>query len=140
MTYHVNSCQIQDQVTKRKIGSGDLQSGVYVFQPIEAGSSSAVLGREDHTDLWHARMGHPSSQSLQRISHLLSGSFNFNKLSYCDVCHRSKQCRLSFDQSDNKANEPFGLIHFDLWGKYHTPSHNGSHFFLTIVDDYIRGT
>lgn len=25
-------------------------------------------------------------------------------------------------------------------GKYHTSSHNGSHFFLTIVDDYTRGT
>ena len=29
----------------------------------------------------------------------------------------------------------FLLIHFDIWGRYSTPSHTGAHYFLTIVDD-----
>lgn len=45
-----------------------------------------------------------------------------------------------FSQSDNKVETSFALIHSDLLGKYHTASHNGSHYFLTIVDDYTRGT
>lgn len=140
VTYQVNSCLIQDQARKMMIGSGKLHNGVYVLQPEEAGSCSVAHGKEDHTLLWHARMGHPSSQSLQRISSSLSSSLDLSRLDCCDVCHRAKQCRLSFDQSDNKAVEPFNLIHCDLWGKYHTPTHNGAQFFLTIFDDCTRGT
>ncbi|GAU27524.1 hypothetical protein TSUD_147180 [Trifolium subterraneum] len=46
--------------------------------------------------------------------------------------------RPSFHLSNNKAEAPFNLIHCDVWGKYHTPSHSGIHYFLTIVDDYTR--
>lgn len=56
------------------------------------------------------------------------------------TCHKAKQCRLTFSHSMNKAKEPFSLIHCDIWGEYHTASSNGCHFFLTIVDDYTRGT
>lgn len=81
-----------------------------------------------------------SFDSCLVVSYLFKVNFNLNKLDCCDVCHRSKQCRLPFSQSYNKAKEPFGLIHCDLWGRYHTASHNGSHYFLTIVDDFTRGT
>lgn len=39
-----------------------------------------------------------------------------------------------------KLTHPFDLIHYDLWGKYHTATYNDSHYFLTIVDDYSRGS
>lgn len=42
--------------------------------------------------------------------------------------------------SNNKADTPFDLTHYDLWGKYHTTTYNDSHYFLTIVDDYSRGS
>lgn len=31
-------------------------------------------------------------------------------------------------------------MHVDLWGKYSTPTRNGYHYFLTIVDDFSRTT
>ena len=31
-------------------------------------------------------------------------------------------------------------LHIDLWGPYHTPTHDGYHYFLTMVDDYSRST
>lgn len=34
----------------------------------------------------------------------------------------------------------FYLIHVDVWGPYHTVTHQGMHYFLTIVDDYSRFT
>lgn len=85
-------------------------------------------------------MGHPSAQVLQSLAHLFGCSFDLNKMDCCDICHRSKQGRVPFTHSNNKAREPFELIHCDPWGRYHTPSHNGSHYFLTIVDDFTRGT
>lgn len=94
MTYHANYCVIQDQTTKRMIGSCDLHGGVYVLKKAIKGSSLAVVQRD--TRLWHARMGHPSTQVLQSLSHMFRCSFNLNKVDCCDICHKSKQCRLPF--------------------------------------------
>jgi len=38
----------------------------------------------------------------------------------------------------SRADRPFSLIHCDLWGKYHTASLGGCHYFLCIVDDFNR--
>ena len=32
------------------------------------------------------------------------------------------------------------MIHVDTWGPYHTKTHNGQRYFLTLVDDYTRST
>lgn len=112
VTYTVNSCQIQDLKLK-KIGSGELQNGVYVIKIPTTRSSLAVIDK-DITCLWHARLGHPSNHSLQCISSFLNCNLDFNKLPCCDVSHKSKQCRLSFNHSVYKAKESFGLIHCDL--------------------------
>nr|KYP44594.1 Retrovirus-related Pol polyprotein from transposon TNT 1-94 [Cajanus cajan] len=136
VTYHANYCVIQDQTTKRTIGLCDLHDAVYVLKRTTQGTSLVVV-RRDATTLWHARMGHPSTKTLQKcLSRLLKCSFDFNKVDCCDICHKSKQCRLPFNQSDNKARKSFALMHCDLWGKYRTASHTGSHYFLTIVNDH----
>ena len=56
----------------------------------------------------------------------------------CDVCHWAKQTRSPFAISSTRANKPFSLIHCDLWGKYHTASLSGCHYFMCIVDDFSR--
>ncbi|GAU35639.1 hypothetical protein TSUD_394790 [Trifolium subterraneum] len=139
VTYHSDSCVIQDLATRRRIGSGSLQNGVYVFKGMEQGMAYAT-NQNDAAALWHCRMGHPSTQFLQQLSCLIKCCSDFNKIKCCDICHKSNQCRLSFSQSMNKAERPFDLIHCDLWGKYNTTSSNGSHYFLTLVDDHTRGT
>jgi len=62
-----------------------------------------------------------------------------NKDKVCDVCHHAKQRRAPFSLSDNRASNIFDLIHCDIWGKYHTPSTCGAHYFLTIIDDQSGG-
>ena len=91
------------------------------------------------TNLWHTRLGHPSFSKLQ----LLKGVVNidaFNKTTYCDVCHFSKQKRLPFPISDRVSSTPFDLIHCDLWGPFATYTVEGYKYFLTIVDDFSRCT
>ena len=34
----------------------------------------------------------------------------------------------------------FGILHVDLWGPYHTITHDNHKYFLTMVDDYSRST
>jgi transposase InsO family protein len=85
-------------------------------------------------DLWHRRLGHPSRLFIPQLfntSHVISD---------CDVCARSKHTRLPFSSSANKSSFPFNRIFCDIWGGYHTSSICGSHYFLTIVDDFSRTT
>ena len=56
------------------------------------------------------------------------------------MCHRAKQTRNSFTLSETRAIKPFDLIHCNLWGKYHTPSLSGCHYFLCIVDKFSCAT
>ncbi|RDY03103.1 hypothetical protein CR513_13356, partial [Mucuna pruriens] len=49
--------------------------------------------------------------------------------------HSNKYKKIKMDY---KASKIFELIHCDLWRRYHTQSHNGSHYFLTVVDYYSR--
>lgn len=137
VTYASNNCVIQDLTGRRTIGSGELCDGVYVFRTVREVVSLAAYS-QDKSVLWHARIGHPSNQNLFKLSSFIKFSFDASKLECCDICHRSKQCMIPFPLSSNKASKAFELIHCDLWGKYNTKSHNGSHYFLTIVDDYTR--
>ena len=90
-------------------------------------------------DLWHSHLGHPSRS---RFDFIIKISLNIitNKDFVCDVCPRAKQSRLSFSQSTSYSSHCFELIHVDIWGSFSIPSKNGSHFFLTIIDDYSRCT
>ncbi|KAF5193416.1 Retrovirus-related pol polyprotein from transposon re1 [Thalictrum thalictroides] len=90
------------------------------------------------TLLWHKRLGHPSVDRLNKISSIKSDVSSFH--SHCDVCIRAKQTRILFQSSKTRSNEPFDLIHIDIWGGYQTTSHTGAHYFLTVVDDYSRCT
>lgn len=54
----------------------------------------------------------------------------------CHECPIAKFTRLSFPSSNTKSSVIFELLHIDIWGEYKTLTHNGHHFFLTIVDDY----
>ena len=57
-----------------------------------------------------------------------------------ETCIQAKQTRCSFPLSNNKTTDIFEMIHCDIWGPYRVPSHSGARYFLTIVDDFSRGT
>ena len=47
---------------------------------------------------------------------------------------------MPFQESTSITTKIFELLHVDLWGPYHIPTHDGYHYFLTMVDDYSRST
>ena len=53
------------------------------------------------------------------------------------VIEQNRQ-EIRFLISDSRGTKPFSLIHCDLWGKYHTPSYGGCHFFLYIADNFSK--
>jgi len=54
----------------------------------------------------------------------------------CDVCHLSKQRKLSYLPSLNKASKIFELIYLDIWGPYSKQFVHGGKYFLTILVDF----
>jgi hypothetical protein len=65
-------------------------------------------------------------------------SFESNKC--CNICPMAKQHRLSFPISHSTSENPFNLVHCDIWGPYSTASLKGARYFLTIVDDRTQIT
>ncbi|CAH9138898.1 unnamed protein product, partial [Cuscuta epithymum] len=126
-----------DRPSKRLIGTGEQRNGLYYLRE---GPSAHVMSVKDTrnsvVELWHQRLGHPSSQVTEKLAPV-SGLKHTGDLP-CDICFRAKQTRDSFPTSLNKTHTIFELVHCDLWGPYNTPSSCGATHFLTIVDDYSR--
>ena len=129
----------QDRTTKKKIGRGSAQNGLFYLNADLDFNSAFSFTHCNKFDLWHSRLGHPSRSRFDFIVKN-SPSIIANKDFVCDICPGAKQSRLSFSQSTSCSSHCFELIHVDIWGSFSIPSKNGSRFFLTIVDDYSRCT
>ncbi|KAL2933792.1 Retrovirus-related Pol polyprotein from transposon TNT 1-94 [Bienertia sinuspersici] len=131
-------CVIQDRSLRNLIGVGEQCNGVYLFRLVRSFQANATVA--DIAWLWHRRLGHPSMKVVRSLLGVDSSDFNNVCGDNCQVCYMAKQPRDSFPLSNNKATDLFELIHCDIWGPYDVESSNGSHYFLTIVDDYSRAT
>ncbi|CAH9076640.1 unnamed protein product, partial [Cuscuta epithymum] len=130
-------CVIQDRLSRRLIGMSERRDGLYYLQETHAAHILAIKdSRSLVVELWHQRMGHPSSQVIEKLAPV-SGLKHVGGFP-CDVCFRAKQTRDSFPTSLTKTHKPFELVHCDLWGPYNSPSSCGARYFLTLVDDYSR--
>ena len=121
---------------------GKEQGGLYLVDSVPKGSSAFLPQQTSRTsclsvlELWHCRLGHPSSQHMAQIPVLPYKT----PTSICNICPQAKQHRSSFPSSTTKANKVFELLHVDIWGTYRTPTYDGFTLFLSIVDDYSRAT
>jgi len=146
-----NYCFIQNLNHWKTIGVGKEQNGLYflMLQSSVSGLDSAdsssralstsVKSSSSPADIWHYRLGHPSSSRVHLLHDLVSYiPCDSNK--FCTICPLAKQHRLPFAHSTSITCSSFDLIHVDIWGPFSTSSINGSIFFLTIVDDYTKFT
>lgn len=137
ITFTEDLCFLQDRTTKTLIGAGEECGGVYVFRGV-MGAQAQAAASMGVRDLWHRRLGHPSSRILSYLSSQVDVGKPAETEVICDTCFRAKQTRDCFHESSNKATELFALIHCDVWGAYRTLSSSGAAYFLTIVDDFSR--
>ncbi|GAB2299629.1 hypothetical protein Dimus_038571 [Dionaea muscipula] len=85
-------------------------------------------------DLWHARLGHPSSQALQLLSSKLQLSSSLNK-HVCPSCKLGKSSKLPFDRRLSYSSQVFHTLHSDVWGPSPVISIDGYRYYLSIVDE-----
>ncbi|RVW15251.1 Retrovirus-related Pol polyprotein from transposon TNT 1-94 [Vitis vinifera] len=134
-----------DHSQGKLIGMGRRQGNLYLLDSSVFRSISSVFVVDNNTSahvnkLWHFRLGHPSNVKLSVLKPHLQLQSNGNTNLSCSICPLAKQKRLPFDCHNNLSPSPFDLIHCDIWGPFHIPTHDGFRYFLTIVDDCTRNT
>ena len=145
LIFSSTSCTLQDMNNRMKIGTVEVRHDLYHLT-LDQITTKAVCSTIIHPrcnvipiDLWHFRMGHPSTERLQCMQSyypLLRNNKNFA----CNTCHYAKHKKLPFPSSNSHASHNFDLLHIDIWGPCSKPSMHGHRYFLMIVDDYSRFT
>ena len=138
-------CFIQDRALWSTIGLGREQNGLYLldnkFKMLSSVPTTSSFCQSVYTqlDIWHFRLGHPSSGKLDLLNKVVP-FVQCNKTAHYDICPIAKQKKLPFTSSTHVSKFPFDLVHCDLWGPFSIPTMYGYRYFLTIVDDFSRCT
>nr|KYP70921.1 Retrovirus-related Pol polyprotein from transposon TNT 1-94 [Cajanus cajan] len=144
LIFYSTHCLIQDVNTKEKIGTVDVEVGLYTMTTavVQPSILSAIYNPEwsiQNIDLWHFRLGHLPYDKLHSMKQYYPCLYS-NKHFTCNTCHHAKQKKLSFPLSHSHALQSFALLHIDIWGPCSKTSIHGHRYFLTIVDDHTRYT
>lgn len=121
------------------VGTGNESGGLYYLDSTCASGKTfaSVKTQWCVSNLtWHNRLGHPADQSLnvlRKTLHLVSDS-----IPSCDVFHKAKQPRNSFQLSEHKTTKIGEIIHLDVWAPYRVTIAKRFRFILTIIDDITR--
>lgn len=104
------------------------------------GSAMFNASNENKCNLWHRRLAHVNSASLNKLKNgLVEGihfSDNLNQEIACEVCILGKTHRLPFRDSDSSTTRLLELVHSDLCGPMQENSLSGSRYILTFLDDF----
>lgn len=119
VTFFPSHCVFQDIVTKRTIGLGHGNDGLYLLHPSLPVATPAIKRdtstfRSNELFIWHRLLGHLFFSMLKKMFPQLSYSrSNF----FCKPCQLAKHCRAVYPLSNhNKSSVPFSLMHSNVWG------------------------
>lgn len=108
-------------------------------------NQSAVMSvsKKASFNIWHKRLGHVSSKSIDMLKNLATGISVKNSTSEvlhpCVSCLEAKQTRKSFPKGvARRATERLELIHADLIGPMSEPSLGGAKYVFMLTDDFSR--
>ena len=110
----------------------------------QASKNTALVAQDLST--WHERLAHIDSATIKKMSS--DGSVTGIHLTRCghethncDQCVVGKGHRQPFPkESASRSSKVLELVHSDVVGPLETPSHGGSRYFVTFIDDYSKWT
>lgn len=110
----------------------------FTFTSSPSTSPLTLIGERVISSIWHARLGHPSSQVflnlVNRVGLLLHGPVGQSHM--CHVCTLGKSSQLPFQIRNFHSKQPLDSLHLDVWGPFPITSVSGYHIYLSIVDDF----
>jgi hypothetical protein len=136
---------VKDQATRRLLLHGSSHNGLYpVPCPVSSSCSSSRVALSSVTasaNLWHRRLGHPSSsivESVVRSNNLACAPHPSSSL-VCDPCQCDKVHQLPFNNSTHVTTSPLELVHSDVWEPA-VSSVGGFKYYVSFLDDFSRFT
>ncbi len=103
-----------------------------------------ALSTQESSTLWHLRLGHPGSATLNSITknHSVKGMnpAATPDIIPCDSCVMAKHSKNPFPTNAKVQRNKLELIHSDVCGPFPTCSYGGSKYFVTFTDDSTKKT
>lgn len=138
-SFFPNFCTLQDLYSGKVIGIGREHNSLYLLKDEVPAVVSTTIKADNHTDLWHITLGHPSLKVMQHILSL-KDHIDVKRHNNCQTYPLAKQCRIVFPESHSSSTKCFQLMHVDVLGPYKTPTYEKKQYYVTIVDDFNRFT
>jgi len=144
-----SGCFVQDQHSEKMIAKGPKVGHLFPLSSLLSLCSLMPFISCNSTivsfQLWHKRLGHPNSNVLHHlIKSRVLGNKHFPSFSVvqfdCNSCKLGKSKILPFPIHQSNVNQPFDMIHCDLWGITPVISHAQYKYFITFIDDYSHFT
>ena len=143
--YSKDACIIR--LGKRTVARAKYGSDGLFYVGMSHGNEAALLTKPVETaELWHRRFGHLGYDNLAKLvkKNMVTGvnvtasDFSRGNKEVCEPCIMAKMHREPFPLSDSKSTGPLQLVHMDVCGPMETPSHGGSRYVATYLDDYSK--
>ena len=116
---YLDFCLIQDILTKKIIGRGTKNEGLYYMDDFKMGQTHDVgqsgNSRIEQIWLWHRRLDHLSFGYLKHLLPNLFFDFSISDFQ-CETYILAKSHWAIYSLHNNKSDVPFSLIHSNVWG------------------------
>lgn len=84
-------------------------------------------------------MGHVSDKGLIELQkQCFLCDDKISKINFFKYCMLGKHYRLAFKMATPNTKRILEYVHTDLWGPSKVPSHGGSRYFLSLIDDFSK--
>jgi histone deacetylase 1/2 len=140
--FHSSVFYVKDLITKEVLLSGQSKDGLYVLSKNSATSMPQVFlsaSLSTSADIWHRRLGHPSSRVLGFLASNKKVTCTSRPLNFqCPACSLGKSSRLSLGPTGHKTFTPLELVFSDVWGPAPILSSDGFRYFVIFVDAHTK--
>lgn len=143
IVFYSHQCFIQGIHTLRRIGAAKLLHGLYLLvYPILDTRLNNVSNINsvtiNNSYLWHQRLGHPCNDTIFHINKKFPIPTSLKPPPLMMLVYMLNKDDFLLPHSTTNFENPFDLIHVDIWGPISTPFMQGHRYFLTVVDDFSR--
>jgi histone deacetylase 1/2 len=141
--FHPDQFFVKEAVTKKTLLKGKAKGSLYPITSLhQSSSTSQALGvTRPPSSVWHSRLGHPSTQIVQKVisSHKLLFVPDESSKHICDACQQGKIHQLPYPKSTSVSTGPLDLVFSDVWGP--TPTSIGRfNYYVSFIDDFSKFT
>ncbi|KAK1359193.1 hypothetical protein POM88_043667 [Heracleum sosnowskyi] len=151
--YHVNfystHCEVVSKTTSKIALTGYRHGNIYEanIQSNTDDSPTCLISKAsvDESWNWHKKLSHLNFSNINELvkKDLVRGlpKVLYTPDGLCDACQKAKQRRTSFQsKSESSIEEPYHMLHIDLFGPVNIMSISKKRYTPVIVDEYSRFT